>query len=376
MAINTLSRNMIVTAVEAIPVRLLWKRAYGTALGAYPSDRVVVRIRADVGIVGVAEGMTSPHYGETSETVVNVVNAYLAPQIVNKSPFEIDVHVRAMDRAIHGHSQAKAAVDVALHDLVGRALGVPVCQLLGGALLKEIELAWPVGLNVPEAMAEEARQMVGRGYRSLKVKIGGRDPALDLEAVSRIREAVGPTIPIRVDANGEYVGKLKVLRAMEEWNLEIVEQPVPGSDLEGMAAYTAALDTPVLADESVTSPEAAVEVVRRHAADVIKTQVRHQGGFRKSLAVATIAEASGLQLYSEGPIETSLGAAASAHLIAASPGLVGGFRPLVGQGLELLSLDLGRPPLRIQDGRLQMPTGPGLGVDLDEEVLERLRIDK
>ncbi|MBI4278129.1 MAG: dipeptide epimerase [Armatimonadetes bacterium] len=366
---------MKIASVEAIPVRLPWRRAYGTAHGAYPGERAVVRIRSDDGLQGVAEGMTSPHYGETAATVTSIIRSHLAPAIVGKDPRAVEHHVRAMDRAVAGHTMAKAAVDVALHDLVGRALDLPVCVLLGGAPPEEIDLAWPIGMAAPEVMAEEAQQMVERGYRSLKMKIGGRDPALDLEAVARVRQAVGPGVPIRVDANGEYAGKLTVLRAMEAYDLEIIEQPVPAADLEGLAAYAAALDTPVMVDESVTSPGAVVEVIRRRAADVVKTQVRHQGGFRKCRAVAALVEAAGLQLYSEGPIETSLGTAASAHLIAALPSLERTFRPLLGMGIDLFEVDLGVEPLRVHRGVLRMPAGPGLGVDLDEKALARVRID-
>lgn len=370
---STSREPVSITAIEAIPVRLPWARAYSTSAGAYPGDRVVIRINTDVGLVGVAEGMTSPTYGETAAIVASVVQEKLAPAVLtHPDPMAIDDHVLAMDRCIKHLPMAKAAVEVALHDLAAKIVGLSVSQYLGASSIKRIELAWPVGLAAPDVMAEDAADAARRGFRTMKLKIGGRPAAVDLEAVRAVRAAVGPEARIRVDANGEYIGRLETLRKMVEEDLELIEQPT--RTVDSLKRYATALDTPVMADESVTTPEEVFEVARRQAVEVVKIQLRHQGGFRKTRAIAAIVQAAGLRLYSEGPIETSLGTAASAHLVASLPSLDLSLRPLLGMGLELFSRDLATTPVQIDHGVLQVPQGPGLGVELNEDAVDDLRI--
>lgn len=359
--------------IEAIPVKMPWRETYTTAYGPYPNERVVIRVFGDDGLSGVAEAQTDPYYAETADTVVSVVRKQLAPQVVDHDLLSIQETLSRMDTAVAGNIMAKSGVEVAILDLIGRTLDLPVARLLGGTLPDSIPLAWPISMDNSERMASNAIEAVSVGYRSLKLKIGASEAGEDLRAIEAIRSAVGPDVKIRVDANGHCSGRLSTLREMEQYDLEILEQPC--IDLRGMARYRAKLRTPVMADESVRNLENALTVIREDAADIIKVQARHQGGVLRAREIAALASAAGLQVYTEGPIETSIGTAASTHLWAILQPLGMRFRPLLGMGISLFSSDLAEEPITIKDGSLIVSTGPGFGVTLNEAVLNKVRQD-
>jgi muconate cycloisomerase len=213
--------------------------------------------------------------------------------------------------------------------------------------------------------------MVERGWRILKVKIGRPDPLDDAAVVLALRKEVGDTIEIRADANQAYDAKtaIRVIRRMEEADVGFVEQPVHRDDLEGMAEVRRQVAPPIMADESAETPEDVVAIWRARAADSVSIYVIGPGGLDRSRAMASIAEACRLRAYVGGALESTIGASAGVHLAASSPAIDLGCE----MGGRFLLVDDLAEPLQMEDGALVVPRGPGLGVTVDEERLERYR---
>ena len=226
-----------------------------------------------------------------------------------------------MDGAVKGYPYCKAAIDAALYDVVGKALSVPAYQLLGGLFRERIPIAHSLGLMEIEKAVDEAWQATAEGVKTIKLK-GGVEPQRDIALVERIRAAVGPDTKICVDANQGYpTPKLavQVIRAMAEFDLLYMEQPVEGIDR--MAEVARRVDTPVMADESAWTPQDVLEIARKNAADVISIYTTKPGGLFKAKQVAAVAQAAGLPCNVNGSVETGVGNAANIHL-AASTGVV------------------------------------------------------
>jgi muconate cycloisomerase len=288
-----------------------------------------------------------------------------------------------MDRFVRGYPYAKAALDVAMHDGVGKLHGVPVYQLLGGLVRREIPLAHSLGLMEVDAAVTEARQAVDEGIQCIKVKVG-IDPARDVEAVRRIRQAVGPKIRIRVDANQGYrhwKDALQVTRRMQEHDIWFMEQPVEG--LENMARVAQATDVPIMADESAWNAHDVLRIIQLQAAEMISVYYTKPGGFMKSKKLLAVAETGGLRCDINGSAEMGIGNAANLHLAASSaimdlPGSI----PVTSTAETVVTKvaghkyldDLITEPFVYKDGHLLVPDGPGLGVELDERKLAKYRV--
>ncbi|HEX6971135.1 MAG TPA: enolase C-terminal domain-like protein, partial [Limnochordia bacterium] len=264
---------------------------------------------------------------------------------------------------------AKAAIDIAAHDLAAKTLGLPVHRLLGGAVRRRVPLAWAVGLGSTEEMVREAQQYVARGFRTIKLKIG-RDPRQDLQNVAAVREAIGPEIALRVDANQGYTVDVAIptLRRMEAYDLQLIEQPVPRWDLSGMAKIAAALDTPILADEAVFDAHDAWRVIREQAADLINIKIMKPGGLYPSKQVAAVAAAAGVPCLVGSMIEMGPGTAAGLHFAASTPNVL---YPSELIGPVMLAGDViceDRFAPSAVPGYLEVSDEPGLGVSLLDET--------
>jgi muconate/chloromuconate cycloisomerase len=367
---------MKVTNIEVIPVRMRFKKSYYVSYGLYRSEAVVVKMHTDEGIVGLGTGMTSPdiYAGTTVEMVATTVNNYLAPLVTGEDPFNVEKIIYKMDKAMLGHNYAKQAIDLALYDIMGKALGVPVYKLIGGMFIEKIPVCWSLSVGNIEETVKEAVEWVGKGIKCLKLKIGN-DHKQDIECIKETRKAVGPEINMRVDANGEYTSDaaVKILRKMEAFDLQLIEQPVPAWDLEGMHKIADALDTPVMADESVVIPPDFLKVIQMRAADVIKISVAHHGGFYKAKQLAAIAKAAEIPIYAGGMIENGIGTSASGHFYTSTSNVryEGEFH----LGPFKYENDIVKNPeaLVAKDGFFVVPQGPGLGVEIDEEMMAKYR---
>ncbi len=190
----------------------------------------------------------------------------LVPAVIGEDPFRISWLVKKMDDALDGVEEAKAAIEMALWDIVGKALNTPVYNLLGGKVRDRIPLSYSIPFGAPDDMATLAQERVKWGHRTIKVKVGSDDSARDIAGVKAIRKAIGPDVKLRVDGNmGWQTAKqaIAVILAMEECNLELVEQPLPAHDLDGMAEVRRSIGVPLMADESIRNPRSAMEVIRK-----------------------------------------------------------------------------------------------------------------
>ncbi|HEX8967008.1 MAG TPA: enolase C-terminal domain-like protein [Chloroflexota bacterium] len=383
-----------VTLVETIQLRLTPRQDYRWAglqvgLGTF----VIVRVRSDQGLVGYGEtvplidwgGDYARYAGESAATVQHVIQAYLAPATVGRDVAELAVLVREWDRRVRGHPYAKVALEIALFDLLGKARGVPVYELLGGRFRGRVPIAHMIGLMPVEAAIAEAEGAVAEGVKALQVK-GGVDPERDISVVREVRRAVGDGIVLRLDANQGYgtaKPALRILNCLQDAGVDVVEQPVEG--LAEMAKVTR--QTPgitILADESAWTPRDALDVVLAGAADGVSVYVAKAGGLTRARMVASIAEAAGLPCDVNGSIELGIANAASLHLAAAAPAMnLASVIPVnapSGTGSTRVAGryyadDVVCEPFVYDHGDVLVPSGTGLCIEVDESKLERYRVE-
>jgi muconate cycloisomerase len=376
------------TFMVALPWRRLHKMAFpGEVLGRY----VIVRLRTDDGLDGLGEatvikewgGDHGRYFGESPELTVRLIDSVLGPTLLDQDPFDLEAAHRRMDLAIKGYPYAKAALDEALHDLKGKALGVPVYQLLGGLVREEIPIAHSLGWMDYEAATGEAAAAVAEGIRTIKLKVG-RDPTYDVRIVREVRETIGPDRDIVVDANQGWPTPkhaIAILRRMQEHGIRYAEQPVEG--LARMARVAQAVDVPIMADESAWTAQDVLEIVERGAADMISLYTTKPGGLFKAKKVAAVAEAAGLPLNVNGSHETGVGNAGNLHLVASTAAVTeaGVFpvtslrerQPTQMAGRMYLD-DIVTRPFEYRDGCLIVPRSPGLGVELDMAKVAEYRV--
>ena len=279
----------------SVPLRVPFK----TALRSVDSvEDVIVEIHTDTGAVGYGEAPpTGAVTGDTTGAIVGAVRDHIAKSLIGRDVDEFEDVLKIVQSCIVKNTSAKAAVDMALWDLYGQLYQIPVYKLLGGAR-KSIVTDITISVNAPEEMARDAEAAVRRGYDCLKVKVGA-DPALDVERLAAVRQVVGKEVCIRIDANQAWKPKeaVRILDQMQERGLQIefVEQPVAAHDLEGLKYVTDRSTVPVLADESVFSPEDAVRIMEMRAADLVNIKLMKCGGLYNALKIAAAAEIYGVE---------------------------------------------------------------------------------
>ncbi len=367
---------MKITDIRCVPVLCSRKRAFGgvtkTALGpAAYSDYTIVFVETDASIIGLGE--IDSVFKRRGSLLHHDLTTALVPAVVGEDPFRIAWIVQKMDRALDGVEEAKAGIEMALWDIVGKALDTPVYNLLGGKVRDRIPLSYSIPFGRPEDMAELACERVKWGHRTIKVKVGSEDSARDIAAVKLIRKAIGPDVKLRVDGNmGWQTAKqaIQIIRAMEEHNLELVEQPLPAYDLDGMAEVRRSIAVPLMADESIRNPRSAMQVLKREAADIANVYVTEAGGLLNASRIIAMCEAAGMPCMIGSMPEFGIGTAAQIHLGVAMTNLGPDSDTC---GVLYHEEDLLKSPLRIENGFSYPPEGPGLGVEIDMTILESWR---
>jgi L-alanine-DL-glutamate epimerase-like enolase superfamily enzyme len=328
---------------------------------------VLVEVETDAGLTGIGQTLVDPPaFGAAG--IKADIDAYLAPLLIGQSPFDIARLHDVMERTLPGHRATHAAIDLALWDIKGKALGVPVYELLGGRVREGIGLMAMVRHADPAAMARETDDLLRTPYPALKVKIG-MGVAADIARYRAVREAAGERATIQVDGNGGYsLGEaITALGAMERLGgLGMIEQPV--SRLGDLAALARRFAAPVMADESFDGPDALLEIARRGAAQAAFLKIPKQGGITGALHAAQIAEAAGIDL--SVAVYSDVLAAAAAHLAAALPAITwpSFVAPLADSVLT--------EPLIPSGTLLSVPHGLGLGVTLDREKVRRYTVER
>lgn len=280
-------------------------------------EDVIVEISTDTGEKGYGEAPpTGVITGDTTGAILGALRDHIIPTLMGRDVDDLENLMIDLNRCVVKNSSAKAAVDMALWDLYGKLYRIPVYKMLGGSR-KKLVTDITISVNPPEVMAEDARNAVGRGYDTLKMKVG-IDPALDVTRLTAVREAVGPDVKIRIDANQAWNARqaIRILDQMQNKGLdiELCEQPVPAHDLDGLRYVTERSIVPVLADESVFSPEDALTILQTHAADLINIKLMKCGGIYNALKIAAAAELYGAECMIGCMLEAKVSVNAAVHL--------------------------------------------------------------
>jgi muconate cycloisomerase len=371
-----------IARVETFPVALPTLADFAVSGGnvarkGEPSVRVLVKVTADDGTFGWGEATPIPSWTyETLESIVTTIDRYLAPAAIGTPIWDFDQLTRKFDRAINrgfsiGMPLAKAAIDVALHDLLGKALGLPVYALLGGKRLDRIQLAWIVsseGAGGAEGSVAEGRQ---RGFRAFKVKIGLHGEREDVRAVERVRAAAGEDAVLWVDANQGYTTDvaLRVARQLEQLNVAAFEQPLPANDVDGLRRVRERSPIPVALDESLRHPTDLATFVKLGAIDIAIAKVQRNGGLTLSRRLCQYALDSGVRLMGSGLTDSDVGLAASLHLFAA----FGIDTPVDLNGRQFIDSAYAGTTIHVAAGEAHVPDRPGLGIEVDEDWLRAHR---
>ncbi|PRX26613.1 muconate cycloisomerase [Paraburkholderia sp. BL18I3N2] len=377
---NIPGMNVQITSVEAILVDLPTIRAHQLAMATMQQQTlVIVRLRSSDGIEGLGEATTigGLSYGEESpEGIKLTIDTYLAPAIVGLDATNINDAMLKLNKVARGNRFAKCAIETALLDAQGKRLSVPVSTLLGGAVRKTLPVLWTLASGDTQRDIDEAETLLAeRRHNTFKLKIGRRSVRDDVEHVSKIKAALGERAKVTVDVNQAWneADAAPGIEALEAAGIDLIEQPTPREQRGALARLASRFIVPIMADEAVTGPEDALELVRGACADVFALKIAKSGGIYGMMRTAAIADAAGVTLYGGTMLEGSIGSIASAHGFSALPQLAWGtelFGPL------LLKDDIVTARPQYRDFDLHLPEGPGLGLHIDEEKLAFYRRDK
>ena len=342
------------------------KREWGRALRSAPHrpegiwEYVVVKIVSDSGITGFGEATPDiGFFGETLEEVKSAIDLYLGPKLIGRNPFDREEILRHLD--YRGNSCARSALDLALHDLMGKILNVPVYDLIGGLCRDKIPVALEISGGSPADMAAACAKFVQQGVRAFKPKIGAY-PDRDAERLRAIRETVGPDVSIRADANQGYTVE-ESLRFVEDTraaSLELLEQPTPQGETDLLGHVTRQVQIPVMADESLITLRDAFRLARRDLADMVNVKLMKVGGIAEAIRINAVARAGGLEVMVGCMDESALGIAAALQFALVGPNVayadLDGHLDLIGDPFE--------GAVKLEAGTLTASEQPGLGVDV------------
>lgn len=373
-----------IVKVELIPVSTPLKKPVIMPNTRITSiDSVVLKITCDDGTVGFSDsGDTSSWYrGELQESIIGMIGSVIAPRILlGEDPRNIEKIVAKMDLLVRDNNQAKATVDFALHDLKGKLLGVPVYELLGGRTIEAARQGWVLSAGKPEDVAAEAALAKKTGFALFKMKIGYGTMADDIAMVQAVRETVGNDAYLTIDANGfwSYEKALHIIRKLDPCGLDLIEQPLPHWDIEGMARLRGQVKTPIYADESAQELHHLKEIIDRRASDGLFIKLQKAGGLVKSQRWLTMARLAGLPVHCGCMIGSGLEHSPAAHLWVANEwatqGLNESIGPLMIHGtMESKNIaagtDIALNIPRFEGGLCYPNEGVGFGIELNEPFL-------
>jgi L-alanine-DL-glutamate epimerase-like enolase superfamily enzyme len=360
----------VITGVEVFPFNVALKQVMKIALGTpLVADNILVRLRTSDGVVGLGE--SSPYSAVMDETQASDValSRSLAGILKGRDPFMLAQIVEAMDQFSPHSPGIKAAFEMALWDICGKIARQPVYRLLGG-YRDSFETDQTVYLETPAVAAEKAAAIAKKGFKHVKIKLG-ETPEMDVARIKAVREALGPGVGIRVDANQGWsvTDAIKTLRGLEPYNVQFCEQPVPYWDWAGLSRIRGNVPVPVMADESIHSPHDVITGVRQNAMDMINIKLMKSGGILKAVQTAEVAEAANLPCMLGCMSETRVALTAAAHVVMSQricryadldAFLEHDVDPVVG-GMQVTA------------GTVRLPEAPGLGLDIDPAFLKKLQ---
>jgi len=361
-----------ITALRATPVAIPFREDENWAFGARRGMvSILLEVDTDDGLVGIGEASAYP----SAEIVLAVIRS-IEPLVVGEDAFAIErimkrINVIGTWHHVKATSPGIAAVEMACWDLVGKAAGQPLVNLFGGRVRDRVEYFYYLSRKSPADIGVDAKRGVAAGFHTLYLKVGSDDWRDDIERVEAVRDAAGPDALIRVDANEAWssAAAIRILNEMERSGLELAEQPVSGRNLAEMAYVRSRIATPLLANEASWTRYDQLEVIRHGAADVVSVDNQMDGGLLNLKRSAGLCEVAGLPVLKHSLGELGVAMYAALHVIASTPNFLH-----ANQGYaSFLTDDIIRDasPLPYVDGCLDVPTAPGIGVELDDDRVGR-----
>ncbi len=352
--------SLKIAALEALGADVVLTEPLATSLKTY--DRlpyVFVRVALSDGTVGVGEARESIQItGERGDTIIRTINAVLADAVAGMHPSDLQGIHAAMDRSIVGNTAAKSAVDMAVHDAVGKAYGISAQLVMAGGAGARLPTSKAISVGPIEQMVAQAEHSVQAGFGTLKLKTGINAVSERL-AVSAIRAAVGPDVYLKLDANQGWglQEASAFLSSVEKFDIQMVEQPLPAWDLAGHAALRARTPIPIMLDESVHSPHDATRAIDAGACDYLNIKLVKTGGLYPALKLVAVAQSAGVTCQI-GSLDTTIGSAAAIHLARARPDTI---RFVEINGPTRLERDFATG-YHFSEGTVWVDNAPGLGV--------------
>src|SRR4030095_7984216 len=296
-------------------------RRRGSGDGAGSVKNAILKLETDAGITGWGDAAPWAGFTGTIEANVAALQVYLRPLLIGGDPFRIEALMTEADHAVVGHTEAKAAKEMALFDIVGQASGLPVAELLGGRCRDDIPLSFSVADPDFDRDMEMVKRLYGEGLRLFKMKTGFAGHAADLKRMERFRKELPADAELRIDYNQGMLthDAIRQLRDVEACKPTFIEQPVPGHHRAALAEITRALDTPVLADESVFTPTDALQVAAGRMADCVRLKIMKHGGMLAGRKISAICEAAGIACYGGDMFETGLARLARNPVVGRTP---------------------------------------------------------
>lgn len=372
---SKLSINEVETFLVDIPTIRPHKLSMATM---HVQSSLIVRLRTSDGVVGIGEAATigGLSYGpESPEGIKLAIDTYVTPVLKTCDPENVLATMGAIDVHVRGNRFAKNAVETALWDGIGRRSGRSLSESFGGRYRERLPIAWTLASGDTHADIKEAENMLAsRRHNIFKLKIGRRGVQEDVEHVAQIKRALGSSASVRVDINQAWseTETASALIGLRDAGVDLIEQPIAGWNRDGLARLSRQAVVPIMADEALCGPQSAFDLAKREAANVFAVKTSQSGGLVAASKVAAIAEAAGIGLYGGTMLEGAIGSVASAHLFSTFRKLDWGtelFGPL------LLTEEILTAPLDYSEFSLGIPTGPGLGVEIDEDRLSYFRRD-
>jgi muconate cycloisomerase len=336
---------------------------------------LLLQLELENGLVGIGEGTTPGIWwnGESVETMQLVINQYLQPIVIGQDPRNIERLLQTFDRHVRANPFAKATVEMALFDVVGKIYNAPVHQLLGGLFQETIDVKWALATGDSDGDISEAKELVAnKQYKDFKIKAGKYTTEVDAERAVKIANGIKGVSTIGIDPNGSW-HSLTAVRWMDrfyEAGIDFLEQPLSPVDISGASKLAAMKRVPIMADESLATVQDAQRLVQEKAADIFSLKIHKSGGMRNTLKIAAIAESAGISCFGGTSLESSIGSAACLHAYGSIRNLDYGSELF---GPQWLADDLVKNPLKFEEGKIYVPSGPGLGVELDEEKVNKYR---
>ena len=377
---NLPNGSVKITSIETIPIRVPLKPEFAIRSGRGGSHTdspfLLVKVHTDEGVTGIGEASCTPRWsGEDQVTGAHLIRSYLEPLLKGEDPTRVEQLTLKFRLAFAGNFFTKAAVEMALWDIAGKASGQPVYELLGGPVRDFITTKWSVSGLEPGKAADIAQWAIGQGFKAMKVKVG-IEPDGDVARVRAVRAAIGPQTKLGVDANGGWTREIavKTIERLRECGIYFAEQPVPPEDVAVMAEVRKEIHVPLVADESVYTLQDARTLARLGAADVFSIYVGKAGGIGPAKQIADFAASEGLKCTVGSNLELGVGSAAMIHLGMAARGVTPEEYPCDIIGPFYYEDDVVKEPLEIRPGSARPNTQPGLGIELDEAKVNRFRV--